>query len=178
MEYFLLKAVAENPIMIQGIDTGAYINSDKEAAFDSLPDLLAAYMEYGKRQEIPELLQFPMFLAGDRMKQVISLYEEQICWKGIHVYPMEEAMLEEVSPVYWFGGYTVQDCLHPDAEFYPNGMLKNLVLQRKAIRNINIFQVGGLLETRIVISLDLAESILRRNIYGAGIEEVDIRGKS
>ena len=59
------------------------------------------------------------------------------------------------------------------AQFYPNGVLKKLVLNRDAIGDHSIFRVNGIIEKQIVIRFDVAESILRRPMVGIKLEGIE-----
>ena len=65
------------------------------------------------------------------------------------------------------------DCLHEDAEFYPDKSIKNLVLDRKKIGDRVIFKVKGIGPAYMIVSLDIVESLLRRNCYGVKFTKVD-----
>ena len=66
------------------------------------------------------------------------------------------------------------DCLHESAEKYDNGMLKELVLDKRKLEGFHIFRVAGLLEYKVIITLPVAESLLRRRLYGIGLRKVKV----
>ena len=59
-------------------------------------------------------------------------------------------------------------------EIYPNGTLKELILERKFINDEDVFKVKGTLENFIIVSLPVVESILRRKMYGVAFREVRV----
>ena len=59
-------------------------------------------------------------------------------------------------------------------EYYPNGTVKRLVLNRKKIGRHNLFLLEGSHRKDPVVSLALAESILRRHPTGVRFEEVEV----
>lgn len=65
------------------------------------------------------------------------------------------------------------ECLSPKAEFNKDDTLERLVIDETKIGFTKIFKVDGILENFIMISLDLAESILRRDFTGIKLERVE-----
>lgn len=175
MDYFLLSQKASNPIKLLGLDERMYKNNLTDKKFSELPPVMVAYIDYYPEMEIPDVMLRPMFLVSDALKDIITIYDEEIRWKAVQAMPQSEDMVAKTAPLYWAGNYPTQNCIHQEAEFYPDNRIKELVLDRRKIRGQDIFRVGNLLESRIVISLRLAESILRRNLYGVGLTEMDIR---
>lgn len=57
---------------------------------------------------------------------------------------------------------------------YDNGMLKKLVLDESRTGGLNVFRVRGLLEYKVMVSLPLAESILRRRFYGIELRKAEV----
>ena len=74
---------------------------------------------------------------------------------------------------YWLFALERVKCLGSKAQFYPNGVLKKLVLNRDAIGDHSIFRVHGIIEKQIVIRFDVAESILRRPMVGIKLEGIE-----
>lgn len=51
---------------------------------------------------------------------------------------------------------------------------KKLILDADAVSDRYCFRVGGILEQRIIVALPVAESILRRCLYGVDLEPVEV----
>ena len=66
------------------------------------------------------------------------------------------------------------ECLHESSKKYTNGTIEELVLERKKIGEKQIFRVTPLLEYKVIISLPVAESLLRRRFYGIGLKRVKV----
>lgn len=65
--------------------------------------------------------------------------------------------------------------MHSDTVKYPNGELQELILDKRKVRGRDIFRVRGMMENKVVVSLAVAESILRRKPYGVSIKKVSVR---
>ena len=58
---------------------------------------------------------------------------------------------------------------------HPNGALKEVILDQHKIKGRDIFRIKGIIENKTIISLAVAESIMRRNPYGVGLERVQVK---
>ena len=67
------------------------------------------------------------------------------------------------------------NCLHKSTERYPDGSVKQIVLDNAALPREPIFRIGGMREYRIVVELSVAESILRRSPYGVDLTPVEVK---
>lgn len=64
------------------------------------------------------------------------------------------------------------ECLHETTEKLPDGRLKNLVLDRQLIGPNKIFQPMNLLESYLIIDLEILEKLLSSGIYPIDWEPV------
>lgn len=181
MEYFELfqSAKVENPVRITGLDSGRYrracgtCDGAECAEFEALDDMKAAFFSGQQTEEICDLLTDPVFLISDRLKTVLEIYDRDIRFKAVQLLP--EAEESGLYPLYWAPLFARADCLHREAVVLDNGMVSKLVLDGEEIEDRHVFRVGGILEYKVVISLPVAESILRRRLYGIGIRRAEVR---
>lgn len=170
MEYFILKMSSElkNPIVPSLLGVQALsVNPDM------LEDYSIGYYERNGK-EYSDILTAPLFLVTEQVKELMQLYDEEIYFKGVQLFAKDKTH----EPLLY---YTVQpykaDCLHKSVRINPNGTVNEVVLEKSKIPKKDIFVLEGLKETRMVISLRMAESLLRRELYGIGLEAVVVRGK-
>ncbi len=64
--------------------------------------------------------------------------------------------------------------MHERSKIYDNGMVSSLVLNGQKIGRRNLFRLSGLLEYKIVVSLPVVESILRRRLYGVELTKLEV----
>lgn len=174
IEYFQLKRDEElsNPIQIFHFAVEDDIIPGKPVAPESVPAYQVAYYEYSPKLEICDVLFQPLLLVEDKVKRLWNLYEEEMEYKGVQVFANDPQI--NVSPLYWCPVPQQVNCLHENSEFYPNGTLKKPILWYREIENRHVFQVNGLLEPVTVISLPVAESMLKRGMFGFQLEPVDL----
>lgn len=115
-----------------------------------------------------ELIEGKITLVSDKLKNLIEKYDENIFFRAFVFQDIEK----RVQKVYWYSIFEQIDCLSEETEFNKDGSLKKLVLDKEKIKGYRIFKVNGILEDYIIISLDLAESILRRDFLGLKLRRI------
>ncbi len=174
MRYFELRQskAVRNPIKIQWAAEEQYKYNPTREEFDKLPDMCVGYYEYDASVEIPDVLEGDTFFVSDELKKVLQMYDDTITFKGVQVYPF--GMVENVVPTYWSFWGKEADCRHQSVVQLPNGDIKELILSADKLPADDIFKVEGLYVHRIIITLPVAESILRRKMYGISLKEVKV----
>lgn len=175
MEYFLIKSSVKAPLQPIHMDTNLYRYRLTEENYQRLPKSEIYYYHHTEDIEIPELMLQPTFMVGDVLQHMISMYDDTVLWKSLYMMPDEEDKITEITRHYWIPKFTRIKCLHPQVEIQPNGAVKELILDRKRLRNMDIFQVEETQENFVLVSLALAESISRRHPYGVRLERVEVR---
>ncbi len=173
-EYFWLKpdAALSNPIKIfhfavEGpVTTGMVIDPKK------VPKHQVAYFEYSPQLEICDVLFQPTLLIENKIKRLWGLYESQMKFKSVQVFANDPEI--DVSPLYWSPMLKSVDCMDQATTFYSNGMLENLVVRLRSVQAHQIFQVAGPVENVILVSLPVAESMLRRFTTGYDLVPVNL----
>ena len=177
MEYYLLRQSGRvtNAVRLGDLDQWVYTARMTHDDFRKLDTLKNAYIEYDRRREFPDLLIYPTYLVSDDIRKVFAMYDESISFKGVQLFPSDEKWIQEASRIYWVYDCVTVDCLHADTIVQPNGAIKELVLDRRKLDGRDIFKVRGTAENKTIVSLAVAESILRRTPYGVTFEKAVIR---
>lgn len=177
MEYFALKQSKDvvNPIKVFGVDMENYTAIMTHQDFKNLKRSKVAYAEYTRSHEIPDILTYPTYMVSDTIRRVLHMYDDNISFKSIQVFPTLKKDLQEATRTYWIYDCVMEDCLHPDTVILPNGEAQEIILDKKKVKGRDIFRVKGTLDNKLFISLAVAESILRRNVYGVTLEKVKVR---
>lgn len=173
-EYFWLKpdAALSNPIQIfhfaveEPVTTGMTIDPKK------IPKHQVAYFEYSPQLEICDVLFRPTLLIENAVKRLWGLYEPQMKFKSVQVFANDPEI--EVSPLYWSPVLKAIDCMDGETSFYSNGMLENLVVRLRSVQAHQILQVAGPIENVTLVSLPVAESMLRRFMTGYDLIPVNL----
>lgn len=142
-------------------------------AFEQLDQAIVAYFSADAREEVPAILNEPSFLINDELKRLFNLYMPEMKAKMIQLFAGEKDNQE--SHLYWLPYFEPMKCLHKSTERYPDGSIKNIILDQDFIPETPLFRVGGILEHRIIVEISVAESILRRSPYGIDITPVEVR---
>lgn len=172
MNYFELQIAPDttNPINMQGVSPDIYRNNSTLEEFSAVASLIVAYFDNTPQLEIYDATAQPAFIVSDSLKRVFSLYEPQMQFKGIQLYAND--LEDNTSPLYWWPFIPPIECLSNETTKYPTGNLKNLVLDYDKISTRQIFRVADLLEFKVVVSLAVAESMLRRKMTGFTLKPV------
>lgn len=118
------------------------------------------------------MLFTPVLLVENSIKKRWNLYEPRMKFKGVQVFANDLQI--NVNPMYWCPMIDAIPCMDTRTEQYPDGLLKHLVLQFQAVQGHHIFQVAGLTERITVVSLPVAESMLKRGATGFQLQAVDL----
>lgn len=174
MRYFRLFQDREisNPIELGGIDRNIYTDSASKKEFDNTPGMTVEYFRNSQELEKPDVLYSPAFLVSDGFKRLLRAYDSKMQFKGIRCYP--EEIDDPEALLYWWPYLRKIKCLSDRTEKYPNGLIKHLVINEKDTQGRPILMVEGTLETIVLVSMELAESMLRRALWGMDYEAVDM----
>lgn len=172
MEYFelMVDPSISNPIQIQHVDHSVYKNDVTYEEFDAAPKMTVGYFDNSPQTEIYDLLGQPALLISDNLKRLFALYVPEMPFKGIRVYAND--LEDNESPLYWWPYIPPIECLSSQATKYPTGMLEHFILDRNALHGEDIFRVGSILENKVVISLSIAESMIRRKMTGFTLKPI------
>ena len=172
--YFRLSPSSRlrRPLTIFGLPA-QYRNATDKDGFDKLDLAIVAYFSEEAREEIPAILGEPTFLISDKLKQLFNLYVPDLEAKMVQLFAGEKD--SHKSCLYWLPFFPPVDCLHKSTERYPDGSVKQIVLDNAALPRAPIFRVGGMREYRVVVEPCVAESILRRSPYGVDLTPVEVK---
>lgn len=175
MRYFELRQAKyiHNPIKIQLARKGQFKYNMTKEQFEALKDVTVGYYDYDERVEMPDVLEGDTIFVSNELKKVFTMYDDSISYKGLQVYPF--GMVENVVPLYWCFYMNSVECLHESVKIYPNGDIEEVILDRSKIPQLDIFKVESTATHRIIVTLAVAESILRRKMYGVSLKEVMVR---
>lgn len=172
MRYFFITQDAELPCGIQyrdfDINGGRHIFSRQDAK--RLNDSVVLYLSGSGKEARWDFLQCPVTMFDERFRDILDAYEPGLIFQEVVMihkenilqYQYVHALMEQV------------DAVADRTEYYPNGAVKRLVLDRKKIGRHNLFLLEGNHRKDPIVSLALAESLLRRQPMGMRFEEVEV----
>jgi len=122
-----------------------------------------------KENEYVDYLEKPVVLISDKLKQVFEKYKQNIFYRAV-VLADEKNMDQDL---YWQLVIKNLDCISNKSEFDKVGNLKKLVINENKIEDNKIFKIEYKFQNIIIVSLDIAESILRRDFTGIKLKRVE-----
>jgi len=164
MLYFQLRKdgkLDNTPVITNFINTLANPNSLSEKAsvffIDETDDI-----------NYPDFMDRPLFLVSDRLKKIIEIYHPDYTYRVTAFTQLEK----RTQKIYWNIDLPIVDCLSEESKIDSHGLVLEAVIDESKIKNKSIFQIKKSIQSLYVIRLDLAESILRRNMYGFTLTEL------
>lgn len=172
MRYFFIKQDIELPNSIKYRDfdiTGGshlFLPSDS----DRLNDVTVLYLAGDGKEARPDFIQRPVNMFSSRLKDILEAYESSLIFKDVILihkensiqYNYVQALIEQLEVV------------SEKTEYYPNQTIKKLVLDSSKIGYHQMFLLAGEHRKDPIVSLPLAESLLRRRITGICFQEVEV----
>lgn len=174
MKYFKISQDRKisNPIELAQLDKAVYIDGASREEYIRASDMIVTYFPNSQELEKPDVLYSPAFLVSDNVKRLLGKYDTKLQFKGIRCYP--ENLEDTEALLYWWPDLRKIDCMSEETEKLPNGLVKHLVVKESAVRGKAILMVDGTIETIVLVSFELAESMLRRGMWGMNLEPVDM----
>lgn len=118
----------------------------------------------------PDFIKSPMYMVSLMARKVIEMYEDEVAFKKIVFINKEK----EEQMLYYHLLLKEIEALHSNTVYYPNGMEKHIVLNKKKIGNRKAFLLSDSQKKNPVISQDIVESLLRRHVLGIRFKEVEV----
>ena len=174
MKYFMIphdKALS-NVIAPEKLDSSLYRDKISKKEFDAVQSMVVTYFDNSQELEKPDVLYTPAFLVSDKLKKLLRAFDPKMKCKGIRCYPHEVEDPEAL--LYWWPWIPRVQCLSEQTTRYPTGLVKHLVVAENRLQRRPILMVDGTLETIVLVSLELAEAMLRRGLWGMEYIPVDM----
>ena len=173
-QYFQIKQDKKlsNPIQIFHFAVEGDYTEGKPIDSAIIPKQQVAYFEYSPQVEMCDVLFQPTLLIENSIKKLWRLYEPQMKFKGVQVFANDPNF--KIAPIYWCQVDTPVACMIEATEQYPDKTMKQLAIQFRAVQGRHIFQVAGLSEPVVVVSLPVAESMLKRSAIGFELQAVEL----
>lgn len=141
------------------------------AKFPDLPQRQLFILEPAEKIIFTDLILFPFLLVSPSVMSIIQMYREQCFFRDV-------ILLDQVggeSKLYYLPVFNETNKLYVAEK--GDKSLKDTdfrLSKRKVYVDNNIFWANDSKKKHTIISLDLAESMLKRNITGLGIKEVEL----
>ena len=173
MDYFLLKQDERytNTPMLMDVFKNIDIRNINLLNAHKLEDMIIFNVKCDDETEFLDILDRKLFLISEEMKKIIEKYDSGIIFKTIPLIDLPHERQEN----YYLPIIEELDCLSENSEFNLNStIVKKIILKKEKIKEKKIFKIKESSKTLIVIRLDVAESLLRRNFKGICLERLEI----
>jgi len=171
MEYFKITQKENIPNVVRLMLRPRYPHMRKIAfeKNDRLVKIATIFIRSTENSVFPDMFDVPTLIVSDRLRKLLEIYDNDIIFKCAVL----SNLVDNEQYVYFLTIVDSVDCAHKRSEFYGNGTLKKLVIDRNKADGNKIFRVKGVREHYIYVSLDVAESMLRRGFLGIHFEKVE-----
>lgn len=138
---------------------------------ERMNDVTSLYLDERSGECAPDFIKSPVYMVSEMAKGVVDMYEDDLIFKKIVLIHKEE----ERQLSYYHLLLKEIGALDEETEYYPNGMVKRMVLSREKIGDHKVFLLGDSKIRLPVVSLEVAESLLRRNAAGIIFQEIEVK---
>lgn len=173
MDYFILKQderYANTPVLR---DVSHKIDSRNVNRFGAgkIADTLVFQVNADAESSFLDILDLQLYLISERLQKLIEIYEPGTIFKMIALIDR----LQQRQHNYFLPIFEEVDALGPSSEFNLNrSVIKKLVLQADKIQGKKVFSIQESEKPLVIVRLDVAESILRRDFTGIRLIRVPL----
>lgn len=168
----MIKQDIQLPNCIQfenfSITKNSYVFTKEDV--DQLNDKLVIFLGGNGTEVAPDFIEHPTPLLADKYKEIFDLHEDDLIFNPVVLLHSESGRTMQYHQVIMDEIDVVSD----QAERFPDGLFKRLILDSKKIGHHHIFFVKGSRIKHPVVSLSVLESLLRREAMGFLFEEVEV----
>lgn len=119
----------------------------------------------------PDIMKNPILMISAKMKDIIYMYEKHIFFKEIFLNNLDN----NYGYVYYIPYLPPVNCFTNKSRFSKDKSYVEIgVVDSKKLWNRHIVEAEGINGQCVVISLDLAESMLRNGLIGIGLREIEM----
>jgi len=171
MKYFLIETDEKNKIPY-GINKNRAIDTRllTGESFSRLPVWNVVGMNFPTEGFFPDLICSPFLLLSDVFLETVMMYQPKTLHRGVKLWDRSSG----VNETYFLTVLDELDCMSDKTQFNSVGnRILRLVLDMDKIGENVVFKVKGFASGGIVGRLDFVESILRRNVRGIRLSEIE-----
>ncbi len=133
-------------------------------------DMTVLYLKKNSGETAVDFLQSPVYMVSGKVRDVFAMYEEDILFKKVIFIHKER----RESYSYYIPMIHKLDALADCVERYPNGAEKKVILDSGRMGRRRVFFLEKSFARRPVVSIEVVESLLRRNTVGILFEEIEV----
>lgn len=173
MDYFLLKQDERYNNVPMVLDVMKKIDKRNINLLkaDKIQDTIIFYVKADEETSYLDILHRQLYLVSEKLKKLLEKYDSNIIFKAMPLIDLEHENQEN----YFLPIFEEVEALSDKCEFnLDKSVIKKLILDEKKIQGKKIFKISHDKQTLVVVRLDIAESILRRDFTGIKLEKLSI----
>lgn len=173
MDYFLLKQDERYTNTPRLIDVFKKINIKNLNLLNAhkIEDIIIFEVSADDNCEFLDILDSQLFLVLEGMKKIIEKYDRNILFKSLALIDS----LHDRQENYFLPIFEEVESLSDNVELnLDKTVVKKIVLDKEKIQGKKIFKIKESLKPLIVVRLDVAESLLRRDFKGIKLERLQV----
>ncbi|MDE7477110.1 MAG: hypothetical protein K2M91_04020 [Lachnospiraceae bacterium] len=144
--------------------------------YPKLPERQVFFVEPSEKNIFTDIILSPFLLITPTVLDVIKMYKELCFYREVFLIDQ----LQRKSQLYFLPVFNETKKLQVVGKEYDNGTCISKPAERqgeKVFVDKNIFWVSDSLKRHTIISMDFAESLIRREVFGLGLKEVELYRK-
>jgi 6-pyruvoyl-tetrahydropterin synthase len=173
MDYFLLKQderYTNTPRLMELFNKMDVRNINLLNAH-KIEDIIVFKIKVDEKSEFLDVLDNQLFLISKGMKEIIEKYDSGILFKTLALIDQ----LNNKQENYYLPIVEELEVLSDASELnLSKTVVKKIILNKEKIQGKKIFKIKESSKTLIVVRLDVAESLLRRNFKGIKLERLEV----
>lgn len=172
MEYFIMEEDSRimNRVVLQKFPKNNHFEYDTSQA-ERFRMHTGLYTIDNDKTVFPDIISNPIYMVSKTVKEVLTLYDERAVYKTVSLMNT----FRRTSVEYAVMLVDRIECLHESAEFYPDNSIKRLVLDKDKVCGHALFRIAGIGPDYPVVSLDVAESLIRRKCVGIKFTKIEVK---
>ena len=146
------------------------VRNIKLDTFAKLPERELLIVEMTEKEIFTDFIMFPFLLISHEVKQVIEMYGDICFCRQIILLNQSNG----TSEIYYLPVLDESDTMQFYYKEFEDGTCLNGKQEQKQVFNVdkNIFWISDSLTRHTIISMDMAESLLRRGMTGLELKEI------
>lgn len=173
MDYFLLKQDEryKNIPLLMDLMKKIDLRHINPADAYKIENSIIFYVKAEEESSYLDIIDKQLYLVSDRLKKIIEKYVPNTIFKMIILIDSKHERQEN----YFLPIFEEVEALNNKSEFnLDRSIIKKLILDKEKIKDKKIFKIKESEKTRIIVRLDAAESILRRDFTGIKLEKIQV----
>ncbi|AGX44145.1 hypothetical protein [Clostridium saccharobutylicum] len=173
MDYFLLKQDEEytNVPRLMDVFNTIDVRNINLLKAHKIDDVVIFNVKCDDETEFLDILDRNLFLISKEMKKIIEKYDSEILFKTTPLIDLPHERQEN----YYMPIFEEVECLSENAELNLNKtVVKKIILDKEKIKGKKIFKIKESSKSLVIVRLDVAESLLRREFKGMCLERLEV----